>query len=213
MAMYSTSVDGVLFDCDGVLVDSLEPAAVAWDLWAAVYAPGYDFRTQMEHGVRAADVIAGLVDRARLAEAVRALDDEELRSATETAAIPGSVALTRSIPPHRWAVVTSAGRELARRRLRAAGHPDPAALVSAEDVERGKPDPAPYLRGAELLGVDPSHCAVFEDAPAGVRAARAAGVHTVIGVGDHLDGVTVDAHVPDLRNVRYRDGELLVDPR
>ncbi|MDQ0643877.1 HAD-IA family hydrolase [Microbacterium murale] len=203
-------VDGVLFDCDGVLVDSLEPAAVAWDAWSSRYAPGYDFRTQMEHGVRAADVIATLVDPEILAEAITALDQAEVTSAFATAGIPGAVDLTRSLPADRWAVVTSATRALARRRLASAHHPEPRFLITADDVTNGKPDPEPYRRGAEALGLDPAACAVLEDAPAGVRAARTAGVRWVIGVGDHLEGTPVDAHVSDLRAVAYQNGALTV---
>lgn len=204
-------VDGVLFDCDGVLVDSLEAAAVAWDAWAERYAPGFDFRTQIVHGVRATEMVATLVEPDLVIEAVTNLDDAELASAVATAAIPGAVALTDSIPVERWAVVTSAIGELARRRLAAAGHRAPRVIVAAEDVARGKPDPEPYLAGARLLGLDPSRCAVIEDAPAGVRAARAAGARFVVGVGDHLEGTQVDAHVPDLRSLFYRDGVLVAD--
>lgn len=202
---------GVLFDCDGVLVDSLEAAAVAWDAWAERFVPGYDFRTQVQHGVRAADTVATLVSPERVVEAVAALDAQEIETASETAAIAGSVALTTSLPSGRWAVVTSAIAELARRRLAAAGHPVPSVMIAAEDVEHGKPAPDPYLRGAARLGLDPAHCVVFEDAAAGVRAARAAGAGWVVGVGDHLDGEPVDVAVDDLRSVRFVDGALVIE--
>lgn len=203
-------VAGILFDCDGVLVDSLEAAAVAWDAWSARYAPGYDFRTQVEHGVRAADTVATLVHPDNLAEAVAALEAEEVHGAGATVGIAGAVALTSSIPAARWAVVTSGTRVLATARLAAAGHGTPGGLVTADDVQRGKPDPEPYLRGAAVLGIDPADCAVFEDAAAGVLAARAAGAGYVVGVGDHLDDAIVDAWVPDLSAVRYADGELML---
>ncbi len=200
--------DGVLFDCDGVLVDSLEAAAVAWDAWAAVWAPGYDFRTQIVHGMRAADTVATLVTTDAFPAAFRALEDEEVRGAGATAPIPGAVELTRTLPLAAWAVVTSATRRLAVARLTSAGHPEPRHLVSAEDVERGKPDPEPYLLGARRLGLAPEQCVVLEDAAAGVAAARAAGVGWVIGVGDHLDGAVVDHHVETLGGLRYARGEL-----
>ncbi|GGF42734.1 phosphatase [Microbacterium sorbitolivorans] len=201
-------VNGILFDCDGVLVDSLEPAAVAWDRWAATYSPGYDFRTQVSHGVRAADTVAELVAPDVLSAAIAALEEEEVRGADLTKPIAGSVALTRSLPAHVWAVVTSAARRLAVARLAASGHPIPKELVAAEDVEAGKPSPDPYLLGARLLGLDPDTCVVFEDAPAGVLAARRAGVRFVIGVGDHLEDAEVDARVEDLSTVRYLDGAI-----
>lgn len=203
-------VEGVLFDCDGVLVDSLESAAVAWDEWARRYAPGFDFRTQIEHGVRAADMIARLVDAPLVPRAAAELEAAEIEGASATVGIAGSVALTRSLPSSRWAVVTSATRALAQARLAAAGHPQPPALVSAEDVSRGKPDPEPYLSGARRLDLDIARCAVFEDAPAGVEAARAAGAALVVGVGDHLEGAVVDVHIDDLTQISYREGAFLV---
>lgn len=206
--MTAITPSAVLFDCDGVLVDSLEAAATAWDAWATRYAPGFDFRTQIEHGVRAADTVATLVAAGLRDEAVAALDEAEVASATLTEPIPGSVALTSRIPSGMWAVVTSATRELARRRLAAARHPVPSALVAAEDVGRGKPDPEPYLAGAALLGVDIARCVVFEDAEAGVRSARAAGAGWVVGVGDHLGTAVVDARIDDLRSAEWRDGSL-----
>lgn len=208
--MHEFTVDAILFDCDGVLVDSLESAADAWDGWAARYAAGFDFRTQIVHGVRAADTVATLVHPDVLEEAVADLEAAEIETAHATREIPGAVALTRSLPPRSWAVVTSGARALAMARLNAAGHPVPHALVAAEDVVNGKPDPEPYRRGAEAVGVDISACAVLEDAPAGVRAARAAGARYVIGVGDHLEGEPVDARVDDLASVRWTDGRLLL---
>ncbi|MEH3088850.1 MAG: HAD-IA family hydrolase [Microbacterium arborescens] len=198
----------VLFDCDGVLVDSLEAAAIAWDEWAQRYAPEFDFRTQIEHGVRAADTVAALVAPHLLARAVAELDAAEIASATRTRPIAGAVALTDSLPAGSWAVVTSATRELARRRLAAAGHRAPGSLVSAEDVARGKPDPEPYLAGARSLRVPIAQCVVFEDAPAGVRSARAAGAGWVVGVGDHLDDADVDARIDDLGSAAWSDGAL-----
>ena len=203
-------VSGLLFDNDGVLVDSLEPAAVAWDAWAAIYAPAFDFRTQVQHGVRASDTIATLVSPEVLDEAIAALDKAELDGSDVCDPMPGAVELTRSLPVERWAVVTSAIRPLGVARLAAAGHSVPPAVVTADDVSRGKPDPEPYLKGAEAIGVSPDECAVFEDAPAGIAAARAAGVKYVIGVGDHLEGAVVDAHVRDLSQVSYDGTELII---
>lgn len=197
----------VLFDCDGVLVDSLDAAAKAWDNWSARYAPEFDFRTQIQHGVRAEDTVATLVEPELLDEAVRALADEEERLATDTPPIVGAVDLTSTLPEGRWAVVTSGVSRLAHARLAAAGIRRPRVLVTADDVTEGKPSPEPYALGAELLGTEPGRCVVIEDAPAGVRAARAAGAGHVIGVGGQLDGA--DVSVLDLTHLRY-DGDALV---
>lgn len=208
--MTSFPARGILFDCDGVLVDSLEPAAVAWDRWSAEWAPHFDFRRDIAHGTRAADTIARLVSADRFEAAVAELDRHELETVEGTVAIEGAVALTASLPEGCWTVVTSGVRPLARARLQAAGIAEPAVLVTADDVTRGKPDPEPYLRGAALLGLDPADCIVLEDAPAGIAAARAAGVGAVIGIGAHAAEGAPDALVADLRDLAWRDGRLVV---
>lgn len=206
MRITRVPVEGILFDCDGVLVDSHESAAGAWDSWAARFAPGFDFRTQFPAGTRAADAVAGLVDPAVFHEAVADLAAEEVRCAATTGPIPGSVELTNSIPAVRQGVVTSGNRSLAVARLTAAGHRTPAVLVTGDDVKNGKPDGEPYRRGAELLGVPAGRCLVFEDASAGVASARAAGIGYVVGVGDEVPPSLVDAHVLNLTTVSYSQG-------
>lgn len=199
-------VEGILFDCDGVLVDSHESAAGAWDSWAARFAPGFDFRTQFPAGTRAADAVAGLVAPDVFHEAVADLAAEEVRCAATTGPVPGSVELANSIPSGLQGVVTSGNRSLALARLAAAGHSTPSVLVTGDDVEYGKPNGEPYRRGAELLGVPARQCVVFEDASAGVASARAAGIGYVIGVGQEVDASLVDALVANLSTVRYADG-------
>ncbi|MFJ3382156.1 HAD-IA family hydrolase [Curtobacterium sp. NPDC090217] len=211
-------VDGVLFDCDGVLVDSLEAAAVAWDRWSTRWAPHFDFRTQVRHGVRAIDLVAELVPTADVERAAAELASEELATVAGTTAVPGAVELSRALSDHGvpWAVVTSGLRPLALGRLRAAGLAVPDVVITAEDVAAGKPDPEPYATGADRIGVAPSSCAVFEDAPAGVRSARAAGVTTVIGVGHAIAEAHAVAEadpaavVLDLRSVTVERGRLVL---
>ncbi len=200
-------MEGILFDCDGVLVDSHESAAGAWDSWAARFAPGFDFRTQFTAGTRAADAVAGLVEPKLFRRAVAELAAEEVRCAATTDPIPGSVELANSIPLSIQGVVTSGNRSLAVARLGAAGHRTPQLLVTGDDVERGKPDGEPYRRGVELLGVPANRCVVFEDAPSGVASARASGIGYVVGVGNEIDSSLVDALVPDLTTVRYMHGD------
>jgi sugar-phosphatase len=106
--------------------------------------------------------------------------------------------------------VTSGVRDLAYARLAAAGLPIPGAVVTADDVTNGKPAPEPYLRGAALIGIDPSRCVVFEDAPAGLAAGRAAGVPTLVGIGDGARDSGATIVVPDLRSVAYANGVLRV---
>jgi sugar-phosphatase len=89
--------------------------------------------------------------------------------------LSGARELLNSLPENRWALVTSCARPLAEVRLRTAGLPIPKRMITCDDVRTGKPDPEPYIKGAELLGFSPSKCVVFEDAPAGIRAGKAAG--------------------------------------
>jgi sugar-phosphatase len=205
-------VSGFLFDNDGVLVDSLGPAGDAWDAWAAIYAPHFSFHRDIVHGQRASETIAGLVSPELFDEADADLARRELELVDGTVEIPGAVEFVSSLPADVWAVVTSGIRDLAYGRLAAAGIPTPSRLVAAEDVSRGKPDPEPYRRGAELLGIDPALLVVFEDAPAGVAAARAAGVGTIIGVGRGVLDAGATAVIEDLRSARFADGILTVTP-
>jgi len=204
-------VSGLLFDCDGVLVDSLESAAVAWDLWSAEYAPDYNFRRDVVHGRRAGDTVLELVGAATAVDATRALELLELSHVEGTVAIAGSLELVSTLASGSWAIATSGTRELALARLTAAGFPIPAELVTAEDVEQGKPHPDPYLLAAKLIGLDPAVCVVFEDAPAGIAAARAAGVGTVVGVGEGALDSGATVVVPDLAAVSYAHGALSID--
>lgn len=210
--MITIDCQGILFDCDGVLVDSLESAGHAWSIWSERWAPEFDFHRDIVHGQRAGDTVAQLVAADVAAEAEADLARLEIDNVEGTVEIAGAAELTGSLPPGRWTVVTSGLRELAVGRLTAAGLIAPERFVAAEDVTRGKPDPEPYLRGAELLGLDPHDCVVFEDAPAGIAAARAAGIGQVVGVGEAARAGEPDVVIADLRSARWRDGRLHLDP-
>lgn len=209
--MTDFAVTGLLFDCDGVLVDSLERAADAWDAWSAEWAPQFDFRRDVVHGRRAADTVADLVAPEVWQSAVASLDELELHFVDGIEAIPGVDTLLRSLPAERWAVVTSGIRRLALARIAAPGLPMPGKLVAAEDVSRGKPDPEPYARGAELLGLAPGDCVVFEDAPAGIRSALDAGIGVVVGIGASALGAGATVVVADFTAVSYSGGALHID--
>lgn len=202
-------VDGLLLDCDGVLVDSHNAAAVAWNSWAKRWAPGFDFHRDVEHGRRIADLVAELISApGDVAAAAADLTQQELDHAADVLPVPGARELLESLPAGAWAVVTSGGRAIATARMASAGLVPADVLVTGEDVEHGKPFPDPYLLAAQRLRVPPHRCAVFEDAPAGIAAARAAGVETVIGVGAAAATADVTAAVADLRGIRF-DGQLL----
>jgi len=211
--MPTLEVDRLLLDCDGVLVDSHSASAVAWNRWATRWAPGFDFHRDVEHGRRISDLVAELISApADIAAAVADLKQQELDHAINVAAIPGARQLLESMPGGTWAVVTSGSRAIATARMASAGLPPAAVLITSEDVENGKPFPDPYLLAARRLEVSPHRCAVFEDAPAGIAAARAAGVAAIIGVGAAATaGVTVA--VADLSGVSFDGQQLSIDAR
>ena len=202
---------GLLFDNDGVLVDSHGAASDAWAKWAEKYAPGWNWDSPENAGVRAEDKVRSMVGDELFGEANDYINDLEQASAGETIALPGAVELTSSLRAGIWTVCTSANANLGRARLEAAGIPVPAELVTGDDVPRGKPFPDPYLLGAERLGLDPADCVVFEDAAAGCEAAIEAGVGLVVGVSEKALATDADIVVKDLRGITF-DGDELVIP-
>jgi sugar-phosphatase len=198
--------DVVLFDCDGVLVDSRAAGEAAWTTWAQ--RRGLDPLVVLDgiHGRRSVESVARFVAPAAVTDAVAELDALELAGAGDTAAIPGAAELLLGLPRDRWAVVTSAPEPLARARLSAAGLPEPPVLITSEQVAAGKPAPDPYLAAAAGVGVPPGAAIVVEDTPAGIAAARSAGVRSVVGVG--ADATGADVGVRDLRELEWRDGGL-----
>lgn len=201
----SLSVDAVLFDNDGVLVDSLDAVDRTWRRWAERVGLDPEFVVAEVHGFRAIESIRRLVpDRDAEAED-RWVEDLEVAESEDVTALPGSLEVFGSVPADRRAIATSATMRLARARLESAGFDVPDALVTADMVAAGKPAPDPYLQAARHLGVEPARCVVFDDTPAGVRAGAAAGA-TVVGVrtgDDHatLAAAGASATVADLRAV------------
>lgn len=190
--------DGVLFDCDGVLVDSDASVEYSWQRWADAVGLERDSIAGIVHGRRSEDTIAELLPADRQPAAVELIERIEVEDAARVAAIRGAAELIAALPAARWAVFTSGTRGLATARLAAAGLPAPGVLVTADDVINGKPDPEGYLTAARGLGLDPARTIVLEDAASGVLAARAAGVHAVIGVGSRDGLPPVELRVPDL---------------
>ncbi len=166
----------VLFDLDGVLVDSTGSVDRQWRIWAKERGIDEEKVIAIAHGVRAVEVIRTVAPHLDAVAEVQGLEKREAKDRDGVAVMPGALNLVRAIPDGLWCVVTSGSRYLATGRLRLAGIPVPKVMVTADDVVNGKPHPEPYLKGAELLGVDPKACLVIEDAPAGIRAAHAAGM-------------------------------------
>jgi mannitol-1-/sugar-/sorbitol-6-phosphatase len=197
----------LLFDADGVLVDSDGSVRSAWTKWASEYHLDPDTVFDMVHGRRAAETVALLVSEEQREEAVASIDRYELEDAASVPAIPGATPLLRALPHGRWAVVTSATRSLGTARLRAAQLEMPDVLVSGDDVNQGKPAPDGYLLGATLLRANIEECIVIEDAASGIAAARAAGVAMVIGVGNRAGVETADVVIDDLSALEWNQTE------
>ena len=189
--------DAILFDNDGVLVDSHAQTEQAWRQLSAEFDLDVDTLLVELVGCRAADTLGRHLGGRELDAAVARLEDLEVGLADRTEAGAGAAELLDGLPTGRWTVVTSAARRLAEARWRGAGLPIPPVTVTAEDVTRGKPDPEPFLTGAARLGVDPSRCLVLEDSPSGGAAARAAGA-MVIAVGPQTWALEPDARITDL---------------
>lgn len=210
-------VDALIFDMDGVVIDSGDVYARHWRAWGEQHGYDYDRDIALVHPgrppVETIRMVAPELDAE--AESQRfnaALDADEMDDPIEP--MSGAPELLASLPAGRWAIATSAFRAVARQWLAHAGLPTPAALVTVDDIERGKPAPDPYLRAAELLGVAPSRCLVVEDAPAGVQAGKAAGA-TVLALRTthgraHLEAA--DHHTLGLHTMAARidGGDIIV---
>ena len=173
--------DAVLFDLDGVLVDSTPSVERTWREWADLHDFDVADILAVSHGRRTAETISLVAPNLDAEAEAKRLEAKEIEDVASVLPVEGAAALLKALPSERWAVVTSGTRALAHARLRACGLPIPQTFVGAEDVQRGKPDPECYLRGAKLLGIGPDRCVVVEDAPSGIAAGRAAGA-TVIAV-------------------------------
>ncbi|MFB6603591.1 HAD-IA family hydrolase [Streptomyces noursei] len=200
------SVDALLFDSDETLVSSLASVSRCWIRWAADHGltPAEVLAVQ-PHGRPAAAIVADLLPPERVPSALAALQQAEVDDAANggVVAVPGAQKLLASLPPHRWAVVTSGTRRIAGARLAAVGV-EPTHLVTVDDITNHKPHPEPFLAAARLLDVAPERCIAFEDAPAGLEAARAAGMRTVAVTTTHSArdlAPSADVVIPDLSAV------------
>ncbi len=177
--MTSIRCRGVLFDLDGVLVDSTPAVSRVWASWAREHGFEPDEVVKKAHGRPSIATIRELLPHGDHAAEDREVEVREIADVEGVIPLPGAMELLQALPLQRWAIVTSCTRPLAGVRIGAAGLPKPKHLVTSSDVRRGKPDPEPYLKGAQLLGVPPSECVVIEDAPAGIRAGKAAGARVL----------------------------------
>jgi len=170
---------GVLFDLDGVLVDSTPAVARVWTIWAKKHGFDPDEVVRQAHGRPSITTIRELLPHADHDAENREVERGEIEDVDGVIPLPGALELLQTLPQDRWAIATSCSRRLAEVRIRAAGLPLPKHLITSTDVQRGKPDPEPYIKAAKILGLAPADCIVVEDAPAGIRAGKAAGARVL----------------------------------
>jgi sugar-phosphatase len=172
--MNSFLVRGILFDLDGVLIDSTPCVTRVWRTWAVEHKLDPDYVIHVAHGRRSIETIQMLAPDLDAEQENNEVERCELNDTDGITVFPGAIELLRSLPANAWTIVTSGTRPLATKRMQVAGLPVPARFVSADDVVLGKPNPEPYLKGANCLAIEPGDCLVFEDAPSGIKAAHAA---------------------------------------
>ncbi|KIF61831.1 HAD family hydrolase [Pseudomonas fluorescens] len=216
--VFNRAFGAFLFDMDGTVLNSIAAAERIWSAWAVRHGVNVETFLPTIHGVRAIDTITRLnlpgVDAEAQAAFITKAEIEDVEGIVE---IPGAAAFLKSLPADRWAMVTSAPRDLALRRMAAAGIPEPAVMITAEDVSAGKPDPAGYRLAAKRLGLEPTDCLIFEDATVGILAAEAAGAPLMIITTTHQHPLeTAHATIASYRDIALSidsDGQLRLQPQ
>jgi sugar-phosphatase len=188
---------------DGILISSIGSVERSWTKWALLRGVDPAYALSIIHGCRAIESVAILRPDLDSVAELKAIEDIELADGEGLTVLPGVLDLLRALPAGCWTVVTSATERIARLRMSSVGIPVPERLVTAENVTQGKPDPQPFLVGAELLGLAPGECVVFEDSVSGVKAGRAAGCTVVATPFSHPVDSLDAAHylIEDVRGV------------
>jgi sugar-phosphatase len=177
--MTQITCSGLLFDLDGVLIDSTPAVARVWKRWATEHGFDPEVVTHKAHGRPSIDTIRDFLPDSDYEIENREVERREIEDLEGVVVLPGAIELLDSLPPDRWTIVTSCTRPLAEARLAAAGLPVPQLMVTSNDIKSGKPHPEPYLKGAALLGFPATDCIVLEDVPAGIRAGKSSGAKVI----------------------------------
>jgi|SRR5271157_514459 len=206
-------VRGVLFDMDGVLVSSLGSVERSWTKWAEKHGVDPAAAIRTAHGRRAIESVRLLRPDLNADEELRYIEDLEVEDNEGLEILKGVKSILEALPEKYWTVVTSATERLARARMADGGIPVPARVITADMVARGKPDPEPYRRGAELLGLNPGDCLVIEDSASGAKAGHAAGCKVLATLFSHsLESLSAaDWIVKSLEDVHVRVVNDLVE--
>ena len=208
-------IDAVLLDMDGTILNSIKSAERVWSIWAAKQGLDVEAFIPTIHGIQSVETIRRLALPGLIPEVeAAAITQAEIEDVEGIEPIPGVAAFLQTLPTDRWAIVTSAPRELALRRIHAAGLPEPPMLIAAEDVQNSKPAPDGFLLAAELLGTTGDKCLVFEDSPAGVLSGERAGAAViVITTTHHKPFETTHAAILDYRELSFEraaDGRVSI---
>lgn len=170
---------GLLFDLDGVLINSTPAVARVWRRWAIEHGFNPEEVVARAHGRPSLTTVREYLPHADHEMENREVERREIEDLEGVVPLPGALDLLASLPEDRWTIVTSCTRPLAEVRIRVAGLPLPKKIITSNDITHGKPHPEPFLKGAAMLGFRPEECVVFEDVPAGVRAGKAAGARVI----------------------------------
>jgi mannitol-1-/sugar-/sorbitol-6-phosphatase len=204
---------GLLFDMDGVLIDSTPAVTRVWANWAREHAFDPEDVVQRAHGRPSLTTVRELLPDADHEAENRIIERREIEDLEGVVPLTGALELLQSLPANRWTIVTSATRALAEVRLRAAGLPIPEKLVTSNDIANGKPHPDPYLKAAGRLEYDAADCVVVEDVPAGIQSGLAAGARVIALRTTCSAGVLRDAGanwvLEDCSEILLTDGPAL----
>ena len=206
-------VRGILFDMDGVLVSSLGSVERSWTTWAEARGIDPALAIKTAHGRRAIESVRFLRPDLDDEEELNWIEDLEVEDKEGLEILKGVKPILETLPEKYWTVVTSATERLARIRMAYGGIPVPARMITADMVTKGKPDPEPYRRGADLLGFRPEDCLVIEDSASGANAGRAAGCKVLATLFSHsLESLSAaDWIVKSLEDVHVRAVNDLVE--
>ncbi|TFB44133.1 HAD-IA family hydrolase [Pseudomonas sp. F01002] len=208
-SVFNTPYRAFLFDMDGTVLNSIAAAERIWAAWALRHGVDVVSFLPTIHGVRAIDTINRLALPGVDAEAEAAfITEAEIEDVEGIIEVPGAADFLKSLPANQWAIITSAPKALALRRMAAAGIAQPLVMVTAEDVSAGKPDPAGYRLAAKRLGVEPADCLIFEDATVGILAAETAGAGLIVVTATHDHPL----QTPHATLASYDSVVALVDP-
>jgi len=181
----------LLFDLDGVLINSTPAVTRVWHRWAVEHGFNPEEVVARGHGRPSIATIRDYLPHADHEAEDHEVERREMEDLEGVVPLPGALDLLANLPADRWTIVTSCTRPLAEVRIKAAGLPVPKNLITSNDITHGKPHPEPYLKAASILGFDPSSCVILEDVPAGIRSAKAAGGKVI--------ALTTTVREPELR--------------